>query len=66
MELSQMNEFDIQEYGLSDGDIIEIEEVNNSLRLHLTTNEIPYLEITKEDALDIAKHFGIIKGDENE
>lgn len=61
-----MNEFDIQEYGLSDGDIIEIEEVNNSLRLHLTTNEIPYLEITKEDALDIAKHFGIIKGDENE
>ena len=61
-----MSKFDIQEYGLSDGDILEIEEVNDALRLHLTANDLPYLEITKDDAFDMAKHFGIIKGDEDE
>lgn len=61
-----MSEFDIQEYGLSDCDIQDIEEVEGALRLHLMANDLPYIEITKEDVFDMAKHFGIIKGDENE
>lgn len=61
-----MSKFDIQEYGLSDYDILEVEEVNGALRLHLMATNPPYLSITKEDVFYMAKHFGIIKGDENE
>ena len=58
--------YEISDVGLSDNDIIDVEEVNGALRLHLMANDLPYLEITKEDVFDMAKHFGIIKGDENE
>jgi len=58
--------YEISDIGLSDNDIIDVEEVNGALRLHLMANDLPYLEITKEDVFDMAKHFGIIKGDENE
>lgn len=51
--------FDIVDCGLSDNDIDEIEIVDGNLRLHLMTNDLPYIEHTKDDAIAIAKALGV-------
>lgn len=51
--------FDISENGLGDNDIDEVEIVDGTVRLHLMANDLPYIELSKDDAISIAKALGV-------
>ena len=59
----EIPKFNKTDHGLSDSDICKIEVIDGNLRLYLMSNDISYIECTRDDSISIAKHFGLTSED---